>query len=288
MKITPSAIIVGASIILAFLVVRRSPTVIMADAVAATPATGGGGGGLNCAKTVYAATGRTQRAVDNGGQTIHYASNGQAAFSRRFNANNCPYTNMEATIYFVCGGQCSGHGGTGSGGMVIKFWGTTHTDSTCCWCMTSLTCNGQCCFGGEGPHPATTTCQTIAGNVGSVAGKLIGLKGVIWALPTGGAHQEIWVDLAANGSWKKIGQRNVTACGKTKTTTKPVANQQIEFRTDCKGVDIRCATVAEIRPPATGGATAALAKAFYTTPLTPQIDDPAEQGDCFDEYYTPE
>ena len=206
-------------------------------------------GAAQCGKTVYTATGRTQKPVDNGGQLIHYASNGQSAISRRFNANNCPYTNYEATIYFTCGGKCSGNGGTGNGGMTIKFWGTTHTDSTCCWCMTTLNCNGNTCFGGEGYHPSTTTCQQKATNAGNVAGKLVGFKGVIWALPQGGAHQEIWVDTGAG--FKKMGQRNVAACGKEHTTTKPVANQQVEFRTDCTGVNVRCAWVAEIKPPNT-------------------------------------
>lgn len=198
----------------------------------------------SCGQTIYKATGRTARTTDTGpaGQAIHYASSGKAASSRRLNANNTPFSAIEATIYFEFNGTSCGKPDPE---MSIKLWGPTHSAGNCCWCIGVVTASGKVCFGGEGPHPSTTTCQKTLGNVGSLRGKTVGMKYIIWP-GSGGAHQELYLD-AGNGQWKFMGSRE-GSCGKDKTSTTVSKNQQVEFRIDCKNVTIKCASVNEIVP----------------------------------------
>src|SRR3982750_1066543 len=198
----------------------------------------------SCGTTIYKATGRTANLDDTGpqGQAIHYASSGKAASSRRLNANNTPFSAIEATIYFQFNGTACGKPDPE---MSIKLWGPTHSNNNCCWCIGVVTASGKVCFGGEGPHPSTTTCQQNLGNVGSLRGKTIGMKYIIWP-GSGGAHQELYLD-TGNGQWRKMGQRD-GPCGKDKKSTTVSKNQQVEFRIDCKNVTIQCASVNEIVP----------------------------------------
>lgn len=204
----------------------------------------------SCGTTIYKSTGRTANLDDTGpqGQAIHYASSGKAASSRRLNANNTPFSAIEATIYFQFNGTACGKPDPE---MSIKLWGPTHSNNNCCWCIGVVTASGKVCFGGEGPHPSTTTCQQNLGNVGSLKGKTIGMKYIIWPGSSGGAHQELYLD-TGNGQWRKMGQRD-GPCGKDKKSTTVSKNQQVEFRIDCKNVTVQCASVNEIVP---GGATA--------------------------------
>ncbi len=208
-------------------------------AVTKTTATSG-----DCGTTIYKATGRKGNLTDTGpqGQQIHYASSGKAASSRRLNANNVPFNSIEATIYFQFNGTSCGKPDPE---MSIKLWGPTHSNGNCCWCIGVITASGKVCFGGEGPHPSTTTCQQTAGNVGSLTGKIIGMKYIIWP-GTGGAHQELYLD-TGGGQWKLMGTRD-SSCGKDKKSTTVSANQQVEFRIDCKNVTIKCSSVNEITP----------------------------------------
>jgi hypothetical protein len=143
--------------------------------------------------------------------------------------------------------------------LAIKFWGPDHRGSSCCYCFTSAvpTPNGkglQLGFGGEGPHPATSTIKgkgaKLAMTIPLVAGKTYGIKGVIWKTPTG-AHQETWYD---DGSgWKKAGYWDRGSCGKDKTSKSPHPNSEVEFRCDCANVVFSRTVVAAINP--TGQAT---------------------------------
>jgi hypothetical protein len=89
-------------------------------------------------------------------------------------------------------------------------------------------------------------------------GQVYGIKGIIWALPGGGAHQETWYDANQSGRWIKAGQRDVQAVGKDQTSRSiNPSNTQIEFRVDCANITYMHTDVAEIRPggtPASAGA----------------------------------
>ena len=119
--------------------------------------------------------------------------------------------------------------------------------------MVQLGGSGVVSFGGEGPHPQTTPSgSNPVGNVGSVYGKVIGLKGVIWSTGAGQIHQEAWVD--TGGGFRKIGQNNRSTCGYQKTEVNPVSSQDVEFRFDCASVSYMCTSVTEIRPSGVAGA----------------------------------
>lgn len=219
------------------------------------PITNSGG---TCGSTIYKTTGKTIATKDNGlgGQTIHYASSGKAASSRRLDTGSVGFSSIEATIYFQFNGtNC----GKPDPEMSIKFWGPPHSGSACCYCIAVVTASGKVCFGGEGPHPSTTTCQQNLGNVGSLKGKTIGMKFVIWP-GSGGAHQELYLDIG-NGQWKLMGTRD-GPCGKDKKSTTPAPNHQVEYRIDCKNVTIQCSSVVEIVP-GSKATTAKLARIAY-------------------------
>jgi hypothetical protein len=140
--------------------------------------------------------------------------------------------------------------GTWSGDdMSIKMWGPTHhSGSDCCWCILSVSPDGQFGIRHEGPHPDT---GSKSGST-SIGGKPSCIKGVISPGPKG-AHVEGWG--LVGGTWKKAFTYD-GPCGLNKKSTKPHANQQVSFRCD-GSLSAKCATV---RPLSS-------AAAAYLTPL---------------------
>jgi hypothetical protein len=183
-------------------------------------------------------------------QQIHYASTGKAAKSHRVDIDGTPEPNLEATIWLTMPPTCNDGGKNGVG---IKFWGPHHTGSACCYCLAGLGVSGNVNFGGEGPHPKTNSSMKRAGNVGTVGGKKVGFKHIIWKAGSN-IHQEAWVN--TTGSWSKIGEFDRATCGNVKTSTSPAKNAEVEFRADCGNVVFHSTEVVAITPPANASKTA--------------------------------
>jgi hypothetical protein len=227
-----------------------------------TPTTGGGATTAAVGGHIYPVV-STASGVNIAGtnQQITYASSGKAATSHRSDVPFPGKKNIEATVYLSWPTACTGGGHPE---LAIKFWGPGHTDATCCYCYTSAVPSGgnlQLGFGGEGPHPSTTTLQKVAKSIPFTAGKKYGIKGVIWSTGAGKIHQETWYD-DGSGKWQLAGAYDRATCGQNKTSTTPAANSEVEFRIDCANVTYSGTDVVEITPPAGGGATAGLARAF--------------------------
>ena len=198
----------------------------------------------DCNATIYPKiAGKTWTPKFNGGQEITYSSSGEKATSYRWDADGVTSAALEAT-YYVTWPTGSGQGDH----LELKFWGPSHSgSSSCCWCMFNLRGTGETGAGHEGPHPSTSNFSTKGKNVGSIKGKLVGIKAVIWPIGSG-AHLEGYMDVNATGKWEKV----VTyegACGKSKTSKTPVASQQIQFRVDSIEPTMKCAVINEIKPP---------------------------------------
>jgi hypothetical protein len=184
----------------------------------------------------------------NGGagknQGIHYASTGKAAVSHRVDIDglgNKP--NLEGTVWLTMPVTCSDGG---KNGVVIKFWGPHHTGSACCYCTAGIGVSGNVNFGGEGPHPKTSSSMKAGTPQGTVGGKKIGFKHIIWK--TGATiHQEAWVNLT--GKWTKAGVYDRSTCGFNKTSTAPTSNAEVEIRSDCANVVYHSSEVVPITPP---------------------------------------
>jgi hypothetical protein len=261
---------IGGALVLDYL--SKNVNVLAGTVPLASPVTGGGN---NCSHTVYPATGRKQVPGDKL-QHITYASSHKGTTSRRINADNVPFSSYEANWYLTLNGQ---NCGKGYNQATIKMWGPTHSDSNCCWALLVIDDKGNLSFGGEGPHPHTSTSQKKIASLGSLTGKSLGLKGIIWPLATGGAHLEAWVDLGAG--WKKMGTWDRATVGFSKTETKPAANQEVEFRIDCVGVTVKCAQVNEIKPGVSGAPTTAGAARVDS------IDCGFDDNELHNEYNTP-
>lgn len=226
------------------------------------PSGGGGGGGGATSSTPAGATsapigGHIYTVVSSASgvnvagtnQQITYASSGKAATSHRSDVGFAGKKNIEATVYLSWPANCTGGGHPE---LAIKFWGPGHTDATCCYCYTSAVPSGgnlQLGFGGEGPHPSTTTLQKVAKSIPFTAGKKYGIKGVIWSTAPGKIHQETWYD-DGSGKWQLAGTYDRPSCGQSKTSATPAANSQVEFRIDCANVTYSGTDVVEIAPPA--------------------------------------
>ena len=205
--------------------------------------------------TIYKPTGTKANITNPAGQNqnITYASNGKAAVSHRVDAP-VQFSAQEATVYLAWPAACTGGGHPE---LAIKHWGPSHTDSSCCYCYGSAVPSGanlQLGFGGEGPHPNTTTLQTVTKTIPFQAGKQYGFKSIIWPIPGGGAHQELYYDDGTG--FKLAGTRNTPTCGKTKTSTAISANAQVEFRIDCANVTYSKTDVSEIVPSVKGAIAA--------------------------------
>ena len=179
-----------------------------------------GGGGSSPFKT----TGRRCGCVD-GSQKI--SCSGGSAMSKRMDCK-CGFTRYVAKGTIQFGGGCTSSCGDEA---TIKCGGPNHDDGKCCWAIGVVRQNGQCSFGGEGPHPNTDLGQGSLGSVGNLQGKRVGIMVVFAANAGGGAHQELWVD--AGGGWKKMGERNLSSWGASKKSNKIASGQSVEFRCDC-------------------------------------------------------
>ena len=112
--------------------------------------------------------------------------------------------------------------------------------------------NGDCSFGGEGPHPDTDKSQMKLKNVGNLQGKTVGIKSIIWRHGAG-AHQELYIDTTSLGRrWVFVGKRDIATWGnsrKSNRITETGQPQQVEFRVDCSKARWIGTSVAEINPP---------------------------------------
>lgn len=247
---------------------------------ALAPAVSGGGkGGVgvgaagstgSCGKTIYRATGAPRSGGAGSNQGIHYSSTGQSATSHRVDISGVGgQTALEATVYLTMQTGCGG----GHDELTIKFYGPSHTDKNCCYCLHAINPRGQVGFGEEGIHPHTNTFAHAVTNVGSLGGKRVGFKAVIWKSGTT-IHQENWLD--TGGSWRKVNEYNRTDCGKDKKSTGPVANAEVEFRIDCSSAVFACTSVVPISP----GARAAYAQVkSYAASRAYEVGVPIDQWD---------
>ena len=210
---------------------------------ASAPATTGGGATAAAGKLPYASTGKTWQFKDSGKTKRNYASGGSSG-TTEWNAEGMgAAANLMGVVYYTHPSSCGGgHGDEAD----IKMYGPHHSDGGCCWCIVNIAGNGDVCIGGEGPHPKTDKCRQKVGNVGSVAGKRVGLCHVIRAGPVG----EVWID--TGGGFKKVGGYNAP-CGSQKKSSTPSSGQQVQFRCDCSGVKVESATVYEIAAGGGGG-----------------------------------
>lgn len=214
------------------------------------------GGGTSTGSHIYPTTGKTCGCV---GATQPLNTSSGHCTTVRSNCNNCGLLNYEATAILQFGGGCS----CGGDEATIKHYGPNHQPGNCCWAMSVVNQDGSCAWGGEGPHGGTTNKnQGSLGSVGSLAGKKVGIKSVIWKTATG-AHQELFVDPSGAGtSWKKMGARNMTQWGDKQKTSTPSSSQQVEFRVDCTQAKWLSTSVAEIKPPA-GAAAAQIQQEYF-------------------------
>lgn len=207
---------------------------------------------------IYPTTGKTC-SCSTQTQDIHCS--GTSSKSVRTNCNSCNLSDYEATAIIQFGGGCTNACGDEA---TIKHWGPTHQDGNCCWALSAVMQNGDCCFGGEGPHPSTTKCQKKLGNVGNLSGKKVAIKSVIWKTGSGG-HQELYVDVSGSGKkWRKMGERDFSKWGESQTTNKISSSQQVEFRVDCAKAKWLSNDVAEIKP-GTSGSTSGMYDNFRLT-----------------------
>jgi hypothetical protein len=229
---------------------KSAPAPSSGGATGATPSGGTG-------KFPYQPTGKTWKGTNSGKSTRHYASGGSSG-TTEWNVSIGGVANVMGVVYYTHPTACSGgHGDEAD----IKLWGPTHSNGGCCWCIVNINGAGQVCTGGEGPHPKTSKCKKVVGNVGSIKGKRIGLLHAIWK-GSGGAHSEVWID--SGSGFKKIGVYD-GACGNAKTSTTPSSAQQVQFRCDCSGVKVESMNVYEIAGGGGGGAPAAKKAAFAMT-----------------------
>jgi hypothetical protein len=203
------------------------------------------GGAPSSGKFPYPTTGKTWKLSDSGKSTRHYASGGSSG-TTEWNADVGGVANIMGVVYYTHPSSCSGgHGDEAD----IKLWGPHHSNGGCCWCIVNINGAGDVCVGGEGPHPKTAKCRQKVGNVGSVAGKRVGLLHAI-SKGSGGAHSEVWID--TGGGFKKVGQYD-GPCGNVQKSTTPSSGQQVQFRCDCSGVKVESANAYEVTPSGGGG-----------------------------------
>jgi len=223
---------------------------------------------------IYPVAGTPKSGGAGKNQGIHYASTGKSAVSHRVDIDGTPEPNLEATVWITMPVTCSDGGKNGVG---IKFWGPHHTGSACCYCLAGLGVSGNVHFGGEGPHPKTNSSMKSGGNVGTVGGKKVGFKHIIWKAGSN-IHQEAWVN--TTGKWTKTGEFDRSTCGNIKTSTAPAKGAEVEFRSDCANVVYHSTEVVAITPPANAtktpgpAPTAALDKSISGGPQTKTVTTP--------------
>jgi hypothetical protein len=190
--------------------------------------------------TLYQLTGRTQSMTIEGYKIRHYSSGKPDDVTREANtANGCPFADMEITAYITINNP--DHDDT----ISFKMYGPSHEDDIGQWYISDLSFfDGQNIFGYEEPHPHTFM-DINGSSIGSIVGKKIGYKTVIWALPGGGAHVQAWAD-KGDGLWVLL-QEMDNPDGKEYS---PDPDQKIQIRIDaCPEIQYwDTPTVKEISP----------------------------------------
>lgn len=173
-------------------------------------------------KTLYKLTGRTQKVTIEGYKTRHYASGKPDDVTREANtANGCPFANFEVTGYFTIDNP--DHDDT----ISFKMYGPSHDDGIGAWYISDLQFNsGKNLMGYEEPHPHTTMDIESSTGIGSIVGKKIGYKTVIWKSGSG-ANVQAWAD-KGDGIWTLI-QEVDSPDGKHYT---PDPDQKVQIRID--------------------------------------------------------
>lgn len=247
----------------------KTDTAAPAKSAPAAPSTGGGAA---AGKLPYPTSGKTWKMSDSGKKTRNYASGGSSG-TTEWNAEVGGVANLMGVVYYTHPSSCGGgHGDEAD----IKMYGPHHSDGACCWCIVNIAGNGDVCVGGEGPHPKTDKCRQKVGNVGSVAGKRVGLCHVIRSGPVG----EVWID--TGGGFKKIGGYS-GPCGSQKKSSTPSSGQQVQFRCDCSGVKVESGTVYEISASGGGGGPAPKGAGAVVPALRPGATK-ANAGYIFPDY----
>jgi len=220
---------------------------------AAAPAAAASGSG-NCGKTVYTSTGKTASPKDTGQKTRHYQSGKPDDKTEEWNIANSPFKNYEYTTYVNVGKPDH------DDQVSFKFYGPTHQDGKGAWHLVDVGfMKGDFSLGHEKPHPKTTMGEVKGQSIGSIVGKTVGLKGVIYQGPKGN-HIEGWADVG--GTWKKMVEGDNVG---GKFAVDP--NQNIQLRIDAAPqVKVQCAQATEITPPSGGASAAPASKAAPATP----------------------
>ena len=181
---------------------------------------------------IYKTTGRTMSARQEGPKTRNYASGKPSDTTTEWNVDNCPFSAYEfdadVTISKI------DHDDTVS----MKMYGPQHRDGQGAWYINDITFKSGSFKGGwEKPHPNTTTGCAGGGSIGSIVGKTIHLKSVIWPLAGGGAHVEMYA-----GGRKLFSGDN--PCGKRFSRDR---NQQVQLRIDaapgCRAHNVQVAEI---------------------------------------------
>ena len=171
-------------------------------------------------------------AKDEGQGTRHYASGKPNDVTHEWNVDNCPFSAYEfdadVTVNKI------DHDDTVS----MKMYGPQHDDGNRAWYVNDITFKSGSFHGGwEDPHPNGDYDCIKGGSIGSIIGRTVHLKSVIWPIAGGGAHIEYY----ANG--RKLFSGN-NPCGK-RYSRHP--KQQVQLRIDgAPGVRAQNVIVAEI------------------------------------------
>lgn len=203
---------------------------------------------------IFTGTGKSWMAKDSGKTTRNYASGGSSGTTQwDIKDIGQSVTNLEVTCVINVGG-CSDE-------TSLKVYGPDHNDGACCFLIMNVDNNsGKFQLGGEGPHPDTDKTNRGTGqSIGSMKNKRVAIKGVFWIdsqIHARGYYFE-------SGSWSLKLSADFANFGDNKTANKPASKNNVQFRTDCNGVEMIYAGAAEIQAPSgspstipgTGGGT---------------------------------
>ena len=233
------------------------------DNVPQTPVDTGGGNTANgaCLQTLYETTGRTEKLTEEPFKTRHYASGKPDDITKEVNsALGCPFDSYELTLYVTV--DDTDH----DDNISVKCYGPQHDDGIGKWYITDLSFDaGLWSQTHEEPHPTTPKPNTFGTRIGSIVGKEIGMKVVIWKKGSG-AHMEGWADYG-DRIWKKgISTDNID--GKLYS---PDDDQKIQIRIDAAHiVKYKCFSVQEIKPGIYKGTGPGTTPTPTPTPTVPQ------------------
>ena len=172
-------------------------------------------------KTLYQLTGKTVNFVEGPYKTRHYASGKPDDTTKEWNtANGVNFANMEITMYVTIANP--DHDDT----ISVKCYGPNHDDGIGAWYICDLGfMTGEFTMGWEEPHPHTTL-DITGSKFGSIVGKKIGYKVVIWQVGTG-AHMEGWIDTGDN-----LWRQGIAVLNPDGKLYSPDPNQKVQIRID--------------------------------------------------------